>query len=39
MTLAGQIIVPGVSRKGDILTRAEVLEQAYTLGRRAVSYK
>jgi multimeric flavodoxin WrbA len=37
MTLAGQIIVPGVSRKGDVLAKAESLQQAYELGRQSVA--
>jgi multimeric flavodoxin WrbA len=37
MTLAGRIIVPGVSRKGDVLAKAESLHQAYELGKKSVA--
>jgi multimeric flavodoxin WrbA len=33
MKLVGKILVPGVSEKGDILQKPEVLAQAYDLGR------
>jgi len=36
MTLAGQVVVPGVGRKGDVLAKAESLKQAYELGRQCV---
>jgi multimeric flavodoxin WrbA len=36
MTLAGRIIVPGASRKGDVLAKTESLQQAYELGRQCV---
>lgn len=34
MKLIGKIIVPGVSRKGEIFEKAERLEESYELGRR-----
>jgi multimeric flavodoxin WrbA len=34
MNLAATVIVPGVSRKGDILEKEERLREAYELGRR-----
>jgi len=34
MELVGKIIVPGVGRKGEILEKAESLEEGYKLGRR-----
>jgi len=34
MDLIAQIIVPGVSRKGEILEKGDCLEEAYTIGRR-----
>jgi hypothetical protein len=32
MKPAGQILVPGVADKGDILAKSDALEQAYRLG-------
>jgi len=32
MKPAGQILVPGVAEKGDILAKSDMLEQAYRLG-------
>jgi multimeric flavodoxin WrbA len=37
MNLVGQIIVPGVGEKGDVLEKEESLQAAYELGRRLVS--
>lgn len=34
MKLVGKIIVPGVSRKGEILKKADSLQQGYELGKR-----
>ena len=34
MHLVGKIIVPGVSRKGEILEKEEIMEEGYELGRR-----
>lgn len=34
MNLIGTILVPGVSRKGKILEKVDLLEKAYELGRR-----
>jgi multimeric flavodoxin WrbA len=34
MNLVGKIIVPGVSDKGDVLRKKDILEKAYALGRR-----
>jgi multimeric flavodoxin WrbA len=36
MKLAGQVIVPGVSQKGDILKYEERLAEGYELGKRTV---
>lgn len=36
MNLIGTILVPGVSQKGEILEKADHLEEAYDLGRRLV---
>ena len=36
MTLAGQVIVPGVSRKGDVAAKAEALQHAYRLGTESI---
>jgi multimeric flavodoxin WrbA len=35
MTLAGQVIVPGVGRKGDVAAKTEAIQKAYELGRRS----
>jgi multimeric flavodoxin WrbA len=37
MDLAGQVLVPGVSDKGDALVRPDCLREAYALGRRSVA--
>jgi multimeric flavodoxin WrbA len=37
MDLMGQVIVPGVGKKGDVLEKEEGLKAAYELGRRLVS--
>jgi multimeric flavodoxin WrbA len=34
MNLVGKVIVPGVSARGDVLHKAESLEEAYELGKR-----
>ncbi len=34
MNLVGKILVPGVSRRGDILEKHEILEKGYKLGKR-----
>jgi len=34
MKLVGKIIVPGVSRKGEILEKTDMLKEGYELGRR-----
>ena len=39
MKLAGIVLVPGVSRKGDVLEKTEKLKEAYDVGRRLVSSK
>ncbi len=36
MNLVGQVIVPGVSRKGEILEKEERLAEGYELGRRLI---
>jgi multimeric flavodoxin WrbA len=38
MKLIGKILVPGVSRRGDILKKEERLEKAYKLGRKLAKY-
>ena len=37
--LIGKILVPGVSRRGDITKKADRLEEAYTLGKRLARFK
>jgi multimeric flavodoxin WrbA len=37
--LVGKILVPGVSRRGDIIKKADRLEEAYTLGKRLARFK
>jgi len=37
MKRAGAILVPGVTRKGDVLEKTEKLKEAYDLGRKLVS--
>jgi multimeric flavodoxin WrbA len=37
--LIGKILVPGVSRRGDIIKKADRLEEAYTLGKRLARLK
>jgi multimeric flavodoxin WrbA len=39
MKRAGQIIVPGVAEKGDILAKSDALEQAYKLGTKLTKSK
>ncbi|OGW38288.1 MAG: hypothetical protein A2Y97_04715 [Nitrospirae bacterium RBG_13_39_12] len=39
MKLIGKILVPGVSRRGDILKKADLLEKAYKLGKRLAKDK
>jgi multimeric flavodoxin WrbA len=34
MTLAGEVVVPGVGRKGDVLVKKEALQRAYEMGRQ-----
>ena len=34
MNLTGKILVPGVSRRGDILKKEDVLDKAFKLGKR-----
>ena len=34
MNLIGKIIIPGVSKKGEILEKGDRLEEGYELGRR-----
>ncbi|MFH1076522.1 MAG: hypothetical protein V1753_06730 [Pseudomonadota bacterium] len=34
MNLIGKILVPGVSRRGDILRKEDRLEEAFKLGKR-----
>ncbi len=36
MTLLGQVVVPGVSKKGDVLRKTACLAEGYELGRQAV---
>ncbi len=36
MTPAGEVMVPGVGRKGDILANKEALQRAYELGRQCI---
>jgi multimeric flavodoxin WrbA len=38
MNLIAKILVPGVSRKGDILKKEDRLAEGYTLGRRLARY-
>jgi hypothetical protein len=38
MNLIGTIIVPGVTRKGEIIKKLGPLEQAYRLGRRLARF-
>jgi hypothetical protein len=37
--LIGKILVPGVSRRGDITKKADRLYEAYTLGKRLAHFK
>jgi multimeric flavodoxin WrbA len=37
MTLLGQVVVPGVTKKGDVLHKTACLAEGYELGRRAVA--
>ncbi len=37
MTLLGRVVVPGVSKKGDVLHKAARLAEGYELGRRVVA--
>ncbi len=37
MNLLGQVVVPGVSKKGDVLHKTACLAEGYELGRRAVA--
>ena len=39
MTITGKIIAPGVSARGDILGKEEVLEKGYELGRKLSALK
>lgn len=39
MNLIGKILVPGVSRRGDILRKEDRLEEAFKLGRRLAIYR
>ncbi len=39
MKLIGKILVPGVGSRGDILRKADRLEEGYELGKRAAKYK
>jgi multimeric flavodoxin WrbA len=39
MDLLGQVVVPGVTKKGDVLRKPACLAEGYELGRRAASYK
>jgi multimeric flavodoxin WrbA len=38
MNLINKILVPGVSRRGDILRKRELLEKGYRLGRKIAKY-
>ncbi len=38
MNLINKILVPGVSRRGDILRKVELLEKGYKLGRKIAKY-
>jgi multimeric flavodoxin WrbA len=38
MKLVGKILVPGVSGRGDILKKGELLEKGYRLGRKIAKY-
>jgi hypothetical protein len=39
MNLIGKILVPGVSKKGDILDKDDLLEKAFKLGKRTAQIK
>jgi multimeric flavodoxin WrbA len=39
MTLAGQVIVPGVGGKGDVTAKSDALQQAYRLGQQSIQEK
>ena len=39
MNLIGKILVPGVSRRGDILRKEDRLEEAFKLGKRLATYR
>jgi hypothetical protein len=38
MKLIDKILVPGVSSRGDILRKGELLEKGYKLGRKLAKY-
>ncbi len=39
MNLIGKILVPGVSKRGDILAKEDVLEKGFKLGKRIAYYR
>lgn len=39
MNLIGKILVPGVSKRGDILDKNDLLEKGYNLGKRIAHYR